>query len=398
MNNLTATLTQHSVGQGGMMSGLLESDKINFHWVYDCGSNQLEALDRSIQNVAAHGKVDVLFVSHLDKDHVHGVDTLLSATQVTEVVLPYLDPVGKLLLAARATANGGLTAALGSLISDPVAWFAARGVERVTFIQPDDDDAPDLGGIEFPGGPEEPAGLPTWHWTSGRTGATSIEPEGVPDTWQPTGSALMVSQFDWVLVPYAHKPSSKKLADFEQALNATFNGRHLDTGFLASVIRYPADRKKLRQCYDAIWKNHNLVSMALYAGPRFASRNWRIACAPNRQWHRCCLINPASEAGWLLTGDMHLDVTVRRDRFLHFYRPFLQHVNVFGLPHHGSRHNFHHGLLSAMPNMTQAVAASGPNSYGHPSDWVRDWVESTGREFVKVSQRGRTVLIWKHTS
>lgn len=396
MTNATVTLTQHPVGQGGMMSGMLESDQIDLHWVYDCGSNQVEALDRSIQNVAASKKIDILFISHLDKDHVHGVDTLLGLTDVTEVVLPYLDSVSKLLVAASAASSGGLTATLASLITDPVGWFAARGVERVTFIQPDDDDGDEIGGIEIPDGPADGEGPFKWGWTNGVFGPRA--PKDAPDSWLPLGSAVAIPSIDWVLIPYAHKPSDAKLLKFRQALNATFGATRFNKDVVASIVRDKSKRKKLRQCYEAIWKNHNLVSMALYAGPRSGSRRWHLACVPRQHWHHCCLLNPAREAGWLLTGDMHLDVNVRRSRFFDFYRPFLEHVNVFGLPHHGSRHNFDLGLLSPMPNMTQAVAASGPNSYGHPSPWVRDCVESTGREFLKVSERGNSILIWKHTS
>lgn len=93
---------------------------------------------------------------------------------------------------------------------------------------------------------------------------------------------------------------------------------------------------------------------------------------------------------------MHLDVAVRRRRFLDFYRPVLDRVNVFGLPHHGSRYNFDQALLPSMPNLAQAAASAGPNSYGHPSKWVKDSIESTGRDFVKVSDRGNRVLMWRH--
>lgn len=376
------------------MSGLLEADSVRLHWVYDCGSNQVEALDRSITNVASKGKVDLLFISHLDKDHVHGVDTLLGETKVTEVVLPYLDTAAKLLVAARAAANGGLTVTLASLIDDPVSWFSSRGVERVSFVQPDDDDGSELGGIELFGGPGDREDPREFTWIRSTATQSLQKPKRLPPTWQPLGAALALKSVDWLLIPYAHKPSAKKLLDFRRKLYATFKGKHTSKGFLLSIVRNATERKKLRQCYDAVWKDHNLVSMSLYAGPQTA--HWHLDCSPRGQRHHCCLFHGAYEAGWLLTGDMHLDVAVRRKRFLDFYRPVLNRVNVFGLPHHGSRHNFNQNLLGEMPNLTQAVAASGPNTYGHPSSWVKDCVESTGCEFVKVSDRGRSVLIWKH--
>src|SRR3546814_9614135 len=93
MSNLSANLTQHPVGQGGMMSGLLEIPGGRFHWVYDCGSNQKGALTREIAKVAANGEIDCLFLSHLDSDHVNGLDQLLGNVRVREVVVPYLNNV-----------------------------------------------------------------------------------------------------------------------------------------------------------------------------------------------------------------------------------------------------------------------------------------------------------------
>lgn len=87
---MKATLIQHPVGQGGLMSGLLELPDRTIHWVYDCGSNQAEPRDREIAIVEGHGNLDVLFLSHLDSDHVNGIDRLLMSVKVQEVVLPDL--------------------------------------------------------------------------------------------------------------------------------------------------------------------------------------------------------------------------------------------------------------------------------------------------------------------
>ena len=144
-------LTQHAVGQGGMMSGLLEIPGGHFHWVYDCGSNQSEALNREIAIVTARGDVDCLLLSHLDSDHVIGIDRLLMATHVKEVVLPYLNDLDRVIAAAHDNATGTLTGGFLTFLSDIEGWFGERGVERVTYIRPRDDTDEDEGG-----GPELP--------------------------------------------------------------------------------------------------------------------------------------------------------------------------------------------------------------------------------------------------
>jgi hypothetical protein len=215
-----------------------------------------------------------------------------------------------------------------------------------------------------------------------------------PESLLLTGSVLLFSSVDWVLLPYAHRPSKTKLLAFRQALHAAFGRSYRRKGFFSSIVSDRDQRATLRSCYDEIWRDHNLVSMALYAGPSQAAHGWQgVRFGPRR---RRRFWSHADEAGWLGTGDMHLDVAVRRRRFLDFYRPVLDRVNVFGLPHHGSRYNFDQALLPSMPNLAQAAASAGPNSYGHPSKWVKDSIESTGRDFVKVSDRGNRVLMWRH--
>jgi beta-lactamase superfamily II metal-dependent hydrolase len=100
--------------------------------------------------------------------------------------------------------------------------------------------------------------------------------------------------------------------------------------------------------------------------------------------------------GWLGTGDMHLNVGMRRKAFLNHYRQLLDQVNVFGLPHHGSHRNFHPSLPDEMPNLTQCVAAAGPNGYGHPHADVVDIVNSSGRQFIQADNTGQTALRWRH--
>jgi hypothetical protein len=95
-------------------------------------------------------------------------------------------------------------------------------------------------------------------------------------------------------------------------------------------------REKIRECYDLIWSGHNLVSMALYAGPT-DSGSWGGECLHPPGWWRDA---SARAIGWLGTGDMHLNGSRRRQAMIQYHSGVLDQVNVFGLPHHGSHRNF----------------------------------------------------------
>lgn len=378
------------------MSGLLKIPGGHFHWVYDCGSNQTDALNREIALVAARGEVDCLFLSHLDSDHVNGIDRLLMATRVKEVVLPYLNDLDRLIAAAKDDAAGALSGGFLTFLSNIEGWFGERGVDRVIFIMPRDDEAEDGDGPEMPrfdGGGEGPIHA-KW-WPRPPAGEGSQNYNGARVGRLETTASLHLSaasgMLDWLFLPYAHHPSNKKLLAFRQAMSRKFGPQY--RRHLKFLLSDPALRADVRECYDLIWSDHNLVSMALYAGPR-ESEPWRGECLNHVGWryfrHRYAV-------GWLGTGDMHLDGARRRKRMLNHYRQVLDQVNVFGLPHHGSHHNFHVSLPGTMQRMSQCVAAAGPNGYGHPHEMVKDIVRSAGRQFVHVSNSGQSVLTWRHS-
>lgn len=102
MNRIDFCQTQLPVGQGGFHMGWLidsygfacgpsPSSDTQFIWAYDCGSDQRSALESQIKLFEGI-RINKLFLSHLDDDHVAGVDKLLLVTdEVEEVVLPYLN-------------------------------------------------------------------------------------------------------------------------------------------------------------------------------------------------------------------------------------------------------------------------------------------------------------------
>ena len=116
------------------------TDNPQFVWAYDCGSDQRSVLEREIKSVEGV-RVNLLFLSHLDDDHVVGVDKFLLATdRVQEVVLPYLNDKEMILHLAAGASSGSLSRGLIDLVSNPIEWFSARGVERLTYIDGYDED------------------------------------------------------------------------------------------------------------------------------------------------------------------------------------------------------------------------------------------------------------------
>ena len=74
--------------------------KRHFNVVYDCGSSDLkqEVQNKAMNYFSHYGNIDLLFISHLDEDHVNGIKALRQfMDSETKVFLPYFEDSYRLL-------------------------------------------------------------------------------------------------------------------------------------------------------------------------------------------------------------------------------------------------------------------------------------------------------------
>ncbi len=93
---ITLTRRFHAVGQGLFCSEIVEGADFKHTVVYDCGTESDDYLLQSemadISKLVKDDRIDILFLSHLHKDHISGVKRLLHDYNVSKVVLPRLTP------------------------------------------------------------------------------------------------------------------------------------------------------------------------------------------------------------------------------------------------------------------------------------------------------------------
>jgi hypothetical protein len=386
------------VGQGGFLVGNLWSSGSPLKWVYDCGSNQSDALLREIGATSSEEQFAFLFLSHLDSDHVSGVDHLLSLAEIREVVLPHLRDIDLAATIAKDLTEGRLTGAFLEFSRNVSSWLATRGVRQITFVRPGDDDSGEPGErfILPPEGPhrEGPAGEVHADWRGPAITRTKFARSGAEIGMANVGAYLQISyaatEVDWILAPYAHRLTEKQLSAFRVSLQKAFGTSALKaTQTAATTI---AGRQKLRECYDHISQDHNLVSMSLYMGPRTP---WPPSSARPIESYATSLKHyfPIAAPGWMGTGDANLARTRRRLAWTNYYGKVLDAVGVYVLPHHGSAHNFHIDVVRRMPHLGVAIATAGPNSYGHPHAGVRQAIKTQpGVAFAQVSSKPRSTI------
>lgn len=392
--------TQYAVGHGGFHHGrvaLVREDQVpifgsrnprsfevdgptpqmDFHYVFDCGSESPRSLARSLAELQGRLRddLDILFVSHLHADHVSGLDALIPSASPRTVVAPYLAPEDLAAAALRDHQKGSLSGLFLEYVEDPAAWFTSRGAGRVIFIEP----APDDGeGVPEPPGPLDPDAPDGGVFTRGE-GTGDFKAELRPPRMTALGGLASVggdgagggavlagngSAFrmvysippaawrygDWILLPYVHRRSKIELQAFRRSVLRTLgvSGAISDANLRKRIVRCLKDRsgrESLLAVYQAHFgSDHNAVSMSLYSGPArvpASGRGRAYQSFTSERGFRAANSPP----GWLTTGDSTLKEELRRRPFLDFYRSYLPNVGTLNLPHHGSERNFHRDLL-----------------------------------------------------
>ncbi|PGC09924.1 hypothetical protein COL99_24340 [Bacillus toyonensis] len=125
-----------NIGQGMFYTGQIA----DFNFVYDCGSESgKKMMNPAIKEYKSEfllepgkkGNLDMLVLSHFDKDHVNGVTELLNNFHVHTVVIPYLYPIERLRLIAKYNnENKGYR----NLVTDPIEYFSQFNVEQIILL------------------------------------------------------------------------------------------------------------------------------------------------------------------------------------------------------------------------------------------------------------------------
>jgi len=373
------------------------------HYVYDCGARSISHLEPIVSDYAKGlPRIDALFVSHLDGDHVDGLDTLLARLDVTTVYLPYLSLAERLLRVMEAEANDRrLTASFIQASFEPAQWFGSRGVERIVLVR--NGGLPDETGV-----PSEPPRstpedrdrkTPKFH-EFGIISQVSRPRAGQSSMLQmEVGTYLGVvaggQTSNWILKPYVPTVDKKRTRRFEakvrEALCLKAN-ESIEPKALTSMLKNPNGRKRLRSCYEEILPNgrgskHNAISMSVYSGPSSDDLTWKVLSSHDQYPG---LTERPGPVGWIGTGDAKLNDVRQRKKWLSFYKADIALTCSLLLPHHGSKANFHTELLRDTIHHCIASADELDEGYRHPSALVIKAINQAGKMLVHVTKRSAT--------
>lgn len=410
--------TQHAVGQGFFHTAELIEDDATFRYVFDCGAMSSYKASRTARIKAYRAslppgtELDLVFISHAHADHLNGMEQLLKpGVTVDTIVLPLMNDADRLIAYGRDLMDDAVSAQNAfyrAFIADPAAALGRFKSRQILFVRAQHGDGGAPGSRGGPDGPDLDRDLgrrPTdsrLGWKLLGRGHGGVVPnqdatkangpvvETIDDT-QALAVRLEEPWF-WLLAPYVDPSVDADRNLFMKALAAKLRAsgakglaakiKDLDAADMEKIVtQYSA---ALASAYAEINKNLNVTSLCLYSGPLPQATIPRFSYGATVGKWRTVKIE-AERAAWLTTGDAALKQPKRRNSFLAHYGNLLKQVVTLTLPHHGSDHNFHAELITAIEPVEFVVAADRYGTWRHPGSAVVQAVASFGRSVAVVT-------------
>ncbi len=363
------TRTFHPVGQGAFYSEqFYGEDGSGFRIVYDCGTKtSKEKVDpvTVVQNAFKDYKpIEILFISHFDKDHVSMIKELLKQCTIKRVVLPLLPVEETAVLQAHYRHEGNT---IGEhLLAEPAEFL--KGETRVLRVEPTEN-----GGNEQIGLPQNHAEESLPHDSDSdvviqKPKGERVDAEPGNSVSIPSGARLFVPRYSWCYIPHNYEYPQRHQA----LLNALADRPDIDRARLGDASYIALKFKELNDVYKTLKNdknencgNINENSMLVYSGPwqrhRGITRGWRELTWDDCKFNCSFEDRPAC----IYSGDSDFN----KVKINEVYKRIWENVGMVQIPHHGSARSFSAEFLDES-NRSYLCPMSTGRQYRHPSSHV----------------------------
>lgn len=421
----------HGIGQGLFYTGCV-GDLV---FAYDCGSIKEQDINTAVEiwcKLKGVKKLQFLFLSHLHWDHVSGVKTLLELAKVDTVILPYLDPWERLLIACLRIKS---PAWYFIMLYDPVNFFLNYGVRRIILVARGVSN--DITNIDFDRGRREHQYANQFFIDMSQMPELDDETkERIFDreiainrhnNWREiykNGILLLKSHFGiidivnhdliWKFILYNCTVDDSQVNIFKNKVMTEFKCDHKEISL--DIFKNKQNLKKLKDCYKNFIKSINgsddlnWTSLVLWHGPLNDSKfkiKWKyciffssdINSTLDKVFHG--FINdvwtydtnkPQDDTahGCFLTGDLPLGQNQTYVEIGKYFGSILASTAICLVPHHGSIKNWNKTIMEELKFCKKWVVSAGlKNNYGHPHKKVfQDLIEEGNIVFWAHEKQG----------
>ncbi|MBA8821850.1 hypothetical protein FHW00_004209 [Ochrobactrum sp. P6BSIII] len=266
------------VGQGLFSTGAIVTENgPRFSWIYDCGTTSTDRLlsdaiakahrQRALLSLSG---IDLAVLSHFDKDHISGFSRLVRSSPIRVILLPYLTPLQRLVLALQQGLSAD-DAELGFYV-DPVGYL--RGLDggdigEIIFVLPSDrDDGPLPPPMDPRPDHEGPGKLPLRY----EYGEPPEDAESELFEAQANARARYLKRGGTISIPFFWEFLPYNDASVLPKITTKFKSRA--SKLVQDMLNLPSTRSrtlgKLKCLYERVFRGsveRNIISLFLYSGP-----------------------------------------------------------------------------------------------------------------------------------
>jgi hypothetical protein len=407
-------------GQGSFYGGriLLHGTDQVVTVVYDCGTSHfIDGNNQSLNNEINYFKyhpyyfprnnnIELLFISHLDYDHVSGLKRLLNEFQVKRIILPYIEKECRQFFLTSISDNNDLDDNLTiedyiSFIDSPSRFIVENSSDKSTmqyYIKPNEKTE-----ITYEGYDDNPSDniYPKGTTNNDRTETEIVELMVQPNVFVYENNLQFFIKKDWEFTTFLKGVNTGAISKLHSCLKKEFKREEADNLTFEDLKNIVTNnRKECRKCYTNYIGDINSHGIVLLHGPirlflLFSSiySNCDLNSSHNDYNYHRHLYNEyyfnknTSMLGTLLFGDTSINPENNPISFPKEFKDKLVNVHVVQVPHHGSSKNWDFTEFEALKigininrwkHSVVTVCNFGyGNKFGHPSNQILRDLSST---------------------
>ena len=333
------------VGQGAFY---VEKFKNGKNIVYDCGSiSNRKKIPKLIEKYFGKNEaIEALFISHLDKDHMNGVEELLKQCEVKRICFPLITEEMKLALKIKVM----IEEAMGNSYSKFMKEFVEDPETAIKKIKEDIK----IKLIEILPNDEENNKKNDNEDTKNQKIKRIKKKSGEDIAEEIEGLEHSCNENKWELIPYNFKQETR-INEFEKKLEKEF-GKKISLKEVEKIWKENEDnREKIKKVYESLKGDLNTNSMTLFSGVRQVGKQMQYDSS-------------YVKVGCLYTGDYEAKGKNKWKPLEEAYIEYWKWIGMIQVPHHGSIRNCNDALISK--KAVYFLSAGEKNTYKHPSQNV----------------------------
>ena len=367
-----------NVGQGLFSSGRIQmGDALAFHWVYDCGTSSSQKLIQNAVNKynfdKNHRNIDLLVLSHFDKDHISGVKELLkNGRKIKRWVVPYYPLWQRLVIASFLDIQPDDEE--WGFYQNPIQYFKtyfAEELKKTKFLLlPEKENESEISISLEPSDFDDVLSFETTEKLS-----DEFDNLGQNVHWLNPDKALLLrkgeEQFEFVLynVPFhllAKVPTN--LTAFQKQVKQIIQSHQSN-----STDPTPALKTLYTFAFGNGNKHKNIISQYLYIRNIKLSSFWGMGynhifdVSIDNENEIVVIPEDKTKNAILYTGDAFLnDLPLLTDLTQSLGAERMARIYCLQVPHHGSKHNWQQGLANIFSPCISVFSADSQRRNGHP--------------------------------